>query len=129
MGNIIDNRTEHYDGTTSPDDTSGSAAGTADTDVFIRGSQSYGQITSTSRLGLLWDNGSATDLSDRIFYLWVNCGVVPLLDTQQNGGFTVRFCGATVSDYFEVYVGGSDFWPKAVQRSANPLRDSGRVVG
>ena len=115
MGQIIDNRVDLYDGSTAPDDLAGSAGGTADTDVFIRGTQSYGIITSTTRLGLLYDAGSAQNWSDNIFYYWVNCGVVPLLDTQTLGGFTIRFCGATVTDWFEVYVGGSDFWPKAVQ--------------
>lgn len=115
MGQIIDNRVDLYNGSAAPDDLTGAAGGTADTDVFIRGTQSYGQITSTSRLGLLYDAGAAQNWSDNIFYYWVNCGVVPLLDTQNLGGFTIRFCGATVTDWFEVYVGGSDFWPKAVQ--------------
>lgn len=115
MGNIIDNRVDLYNGSAAPDDLTGAAGGTADTDVFIRGTQSYGQITSTSRLGLLYDAGTAQNWSDNIFYYWINCGVVPLLDTQTLGGFTIRFCGATVTDWFEVYVGGSDFWPKAVQ--------------
>jgi hypothetical protein len=115
VGQVIDNRVDLYNGSTAPDDLAGSAGGTADTDVFIRGTQSYGQITSTSRLGLMYDAGAAQDWSDNIFYYWVNCGVVPLLDTQTLGGFTIRFCGATVTDWFEVYVGGSDFWPKAVQ--------------
>jgi hypothetical protein len=115
VGQIIDNRISRFVGTDTPDDLAGAASGTADTDVFITGTQSQGQITSTSRLGLLWDNGTAIDLSDQIFYFWVNCGIVPLLDLQALGGFTIRFCGATVTDWFEVYVGGSDFWPKAVQ--------------
>lgn len=116
MGQISDGRILLNDAETGYSDLAGAGgAGTADTDVFIENSQSFGIITSTTRLGLLHDAGTPQDWSDNVFYFWVNCGVVPLLDTQTLGGFTIRFCGATVTDWFEVYVGGSDFWPKAVQ--------------
>lgn len=115
MGQIIDNRTPRFASGDTPVDLAGAASGSTDTDVFITGASSEGQITSTTRLGLLWDNGTAIDLSDQIFYFWLNCSVVPLLDLQNLAGFTIRFCGATVTDWFEVYVGGSDFWPKSVQ--------------
>lgn len=115
MGQISDGRILLNDAETSVVDLTGASGGTADTDVFIEGTQSFGQITSTSLLGLLHDAGTAQDWSDNVFYLWINCGIVPLLDTQTLGGFTIRFCGNTVTDWFEVYVGGSDFWPKAVQ--------------
>jgi hypothetical protein len=117
VGEIRDNRInlDPFDATTNVVDLTGAGGGAQDTDVFIEGSASIGQITSTSRLGLMYDAGSAQDWSDNIFYFWINCGVVPLLETQSNAGFTIRFCGATVTNWFEVYVGGSDFWPKAVQ--------------
>ena len=45
-----------------------------------------------------------------------NCGIVGLLRSKTdptNPGFTVRFTGANVGDYFEVAVGGNDSWPPA----------------
>lgn len=116
---ILDNRTalsgfETGDTPAQPDDLAGSPGGTADTEIFIQGSRSYGYYTTTTRDGLLYDAGSAQDWSDNTFYLWVNCGVAGLLDTKANGGLAVRFCGATVSDWFEVNVAGSDDYPPAV---------------
>ena len=97
-----------------PDDLAGSAGGTADTEIFIEGSRSYGFYTTTTRDGLLYDAGSAQDWSNQTFYLWVNCGVAGLLDIKANGGMAVRFAGATVSDWFEVNVAGTDDYPNAV---------------
>jgi hypothetical protein len=116
---ITDNRTllsgfETVDTVTTPDDLSGSAGGTADTEIFIQGSRSFGYYSGSSRDGLLYDAGTAQNWSGNTFYLWVNCGIAGLLNTKAAGGMTVRFCGATVSDWFEVYVAGSDDYPKAV---------------
>lgn len=95
---------------------SGGGAGLAvDTDVKIQGTGSVAEQISTSRRGALYNYGSTQDLTDEVFYLWVNCGIVGLLDTKANGGFTIRFAGPTVTDFFEVYVGGSDSWPVAVE--------------
>ena len=114
---ITDNRTLVHaaDVVTPYDDLTGSAAGTLDGEIFIQGSGSIGQYITTTRSGLLYDAGSAQDWSGNVFYLWINCGIVGLLDTKANGGLTIRFCGATVTDWFEVYVAGSDDWPNAVQ--------------
>ena len=109
MGSIVDNRTlvDDAEGTVY-DDLAGGAAGTPDTEIFIFGTQSQGYYSTTTRDGLLHDAGAAQNWSNNVFYLWFNSGVAGLLDTQINGGITVRFCGATVTDYFEVYVAGSD---------------------
>lgn len=114
---ITDNRTsvDTAEANTNFDDLAGSGpSGTADNEVFIQGSNSIGYYTTTTRAGLLYDAGSAQDWSGNVFYIWVNCGVVGLLDIKANGGCTIRFCGATVTDWFEVYVAGSDDWPPAV---------------
>lgn len=116
---IVDGRTklsgfEAGDTVTQPDDLTGSAGGTADTEIFIEGSRSYGYYSGSTRDGLLYDAGSAQDWSNNTFYLWVNCGVAGLLETFANGGLRVRFCGNTVTDYFEVNVAGSDSYPSAV---------------
>ena len=112
---ITDNRTLVHaaDVVTPYDDLSGNAAGTLDTEIFYQGTGSIGGYTTSTRSGLLYDAGSAQNWSNNVFYLLVNCGIVGLLDTKANGGFTIRFCGATVTDWFEVYVGGSDDWSTA----------------
>lgn len=109
VGSIVDNRTlvDDAEGTVY-DDLAGGAAGTADTEIFITGTQSQGYYSTTTKDGLLHDAGTAQDWSNNVFYLWFNCGVAGLLDTQLNGGIGVRFCGATVTDWFEVYVAGND---------------------
>jgi len=89
----------------------GGAAGTLDTEIFYEGTGSVAYSTSSTRAGLLYDAGSAQDWSNNVFYLLVNCGIVGLLATKASGGLTVRFCGVTVTDWFEVYVAGSDSWP------------------
>lgn len=112
---ILDNRTllDSWD-SNQPDDLTGAAGGTADTEIFIEGTRSFGYSSGSTRAGLLYDNGSAADWSNNTFYFWVNCGVVGLLDTLANGGLRARFCGATVTDFFEVNIGGSDSWPSSV---------------
>lgn len=115
---IIDNRTalsgfETGDTPAQPDDLSGAAGGTADAEIFIEGSRSWGYYTTSSRAGLLYDAGSAQNWANNTFYLWVNCGIAGLLDTKANGGLAVRFCGATVTNWFEVNVAGSDDYPTA----------------
>ena len=115
---ITDNRTlvANFNTTTlNTVDISGSSAGTRDTEVLIEGASSASQYLGSSLDGLLYNAGSAQNWSNNVFYIWVNCGVVGLLDTKANGGFRIRFTGATVTDWFEVYVAGSDDWPPAVQ--------------
>lgn len=98
-----------------PDGLSGVAGGTADTEIFIQGSQSYGYYTTTTRDGLLYDAGSAQNWANNTFYFWFNTGIAGLLDIKANGGVAARFCGATVSDWFEVNLAGSDDYPTAIQ--------------
>lgn len=116
---ITDNRTLLFnggDGTGgAPDDLSGASTGITDNSTFLEGTTSYTYSASNSRSGMLFDAGSAQNYANNVFSLTVNSGVVGLLDTKANGGFTIRFCGATVTDWFEVYVGGSDDWPTTIQ--------------
>ena len=49
--------------------------------------------------------------SGNTFYYLINSGIVGLIDTKANGGFRIRYTGATVTDWFEVYVAGGDDWP------------------
>lgn len=118
---ITDQRTliSNANAVTNYDDLTGSAAGTLDNEIFIYDGGgtggSIGQYTTTTRDGLLYDAGSAQNWASNVFYIWINCGIVGLLDTKANGGLTIRFCGATVTDWFEVYVAGSDDWPPSVQ--------------
>ncbi len=116
---ITDNRTVVYafDSTTSTDDLAGAAAGSLDSppEVFIQNGASIGEVITNAVNGILFDAGSAQDWSNNVFYIWINCGIVGLLKTKTNAGFTIRFCGNTVTDWFEVYVGGSDSWPNAVE--------------
>lgn len=110
---ITDNRTpiNAADSATGYVDISGSAAGSLDTEIFFEGTGSIGQYMASTLDGLLYDYGSAQNLSSNVFYFLINCGVVGLLDTKALGGFRIRFTGATVTDWFEVYVAGSDEWP------------------
>lgn len=117
---IVDNRTLVAVGNSgAPDsetwvDLAGTAAGNVDTDIKIQGGQSMGDVLTSSLIGLLYDDGAARDWSNNVFYIWINCAVVGLLDLKANGGFRIRFTGATVTDFFEVYVGGSDSWPATI---------------
>ena len=117
---ILDNRTrlsgfEAADTPAAPDNLTGAAVTTLDDEIFIEGVRSYGWYTTTTRDGLLYDAGSAQDWSGNTFYFWVNCGVVGLLDTLANGGMAARFCGATVTDWFEVNLAGSNSYPAAIK--------------
>ena len=100
---ITDNRTliDNADAVAPYDDLAGVADGTLDTDVKVQGAGSIVAIISNTRSGILFDAGSAQNWSNQVFYIWINCGIVGLLDTKANGGFTIRFCGATVTDWFE----------------------------
>jgi hypothetical protein len=113
---ITDNRTpvDVADLNTNFVDLTGAAAGTEDSEIKIQGAGSIGQYTTTTRDGLLYNAGTAQSWADQTFYIWINCGVVGLLETIENGGLTIRFCGATVTDWYEVYVGGSNSWPTSV---------------
>lgn len=85
-----------------------------DTDVKIQGTGSIAEQITNSRRQILYNTGAAQNWANNVFYIWINCGVVGLLATKANGGFTIRFTGPTTTNYFEAYVGGSDSWPTAI---------------
>ncbi len=106
---LVDDATDdaNYVGSTSPAD---------NTDIKIVGASSIGdQMNDTTRY-VMFDAGTVqSGWANNTFYIWINCGIVGLLATKASSGFTIRFAGATVSDYFEVNVGGSDSWPTAIE--------------
>ena len=93
----------------------GGGGASIDQDVFLLGDRSAGFQSTNSRDGVMVDLGAATDVSNNVFYLWVNCGVVGLLDVANSGGFRVRFAGASVNDFFEFNLAGNNFWPLATE--------------
>ena len=107
---ITDQRTllNSANAVTNWDNVGGSAAGTLDTDVKIEGTGCVGFNLSNAVQGLLYDAGSAQNWSNNHFYCWVKVDVAGLLEVKANGGLRLRFCGATVTNYFEIYVAGSD---------------------
>ena len=90
------------------------SSATLDTEIFIQGTGSIGEQITNGLRYIMYNAGSAQNWANNVFYLWINCGIVGLLATKASGGFRVRFAGATITDFFEVYVGGSDSWPNAV---------------
>lgn len=115
---ITDNRTAVADAANITDGIAGTWVGSTspaqDTDVYIEGAASIAEQMTNSLRYVMWNAGSAQNFSNNVFYIWINCGVVGLLTSKASGGFRIRFAGATITDYFEVYVGGSDSWPNAV---------------
>ncbi len=106
---ITDNRTSlTTNDATGLDDLTGAASGSTSTEYFIEGTGSQGIKVSKSVDGLLYDAGSAQDWSGNVFYIWFNCLTSGILDTLASGGIRVRFCGETVTDWFEVYIEGND---------------------
>lgn len=114
---ITDNRTL-LDNANTTTNFSGSTSPAQDTEIFIydgggTGASVAEQITNSLRW-VMYNAGSAQNWSNNHFYIWINCGIVGLLDTKTNGGFRIRFAGTSTTDFFEVYVGGSDEWPNAI---------------
>lgn len=107
---VRDNRilVNDADTVTGWDDLGGTAAGTQDTEVFREGTASVSEYAGTTRNGMLFDLGSAQDFSDNVFYMWFNTGVAGQLNDINAGGITMRFCGATITDWFEIYLDGAD---------------------
>jgi hypothetical protein len=106
---ITDNRTSlTTNDATGLDDLTGSASGANNNEYNIEGTNCQGVKISASVDGLLYDAGSAQNWTNNTFYIWWNCLTFGLLNTEASGGIRVRFCGATVSDWFEVYIAGSD---------------------
>jgi hypothetical protein len=90
------------------------SSATLDTEIFIEGNSSIGEQITTGVRFMLYNAGAAQNWSNNVFYIWINCGIVGLLQTKANAGFTIRFAGPSTTNWFEVYVGGSDDWPNAV---------------
>jgi len=93
----------------------GSTSPAEDTEIFIEGDTSIAEASTNSVRWWMYDDGATRDWSNNVFYIWVNCGIVGLLDLKANGGARIRFAGNVTTDFFEVYVGGSDEWPIAVE--------------
>jgi len=108
---ILDNRTvvdlataaSNYVGTSISDDN----------EIFYQGSNSVAENFTNSVRTILFNAGATQNWSNNTFLLLANCGIVGRLNPIASGGFTVRFTGPSTSDFFEVYVGGSDSWPTA----------------
>ena len=116
---ITDNRTKLFTGDSTTADSGGdwlfsSTSEVLDTSTFIEGTGSIADQMSDSRRTLIWNDGTTYDMTDQVFYIWVNCGVVGLLESFANDGFCVRFTGPSATNYFEVTVGGNDNWPIAI---------------
>lgn len=90
------------------DDADGTMGIALDTDTFVEGVSSAADRISASRAGIGWREDADRDWSGNVFYIWWRSDVGGKLGTKQNGGVTVRFTGATVTDWFEVYIDGSD---------------------
>lgn len=114
---ITDNRTliNTFSTVSGVVDFNGAIAGVQDTEVFIGNSASITEYTSNTLSGIMADAGTPQDWSNNTFYIINNCGIVGQLQSKIAGGWRIRFAGALVSDYFEVYIGGSDSWPPATE--------------
>jgi hypothetical protein len=93
----------------------GGASPALDNEVFIEGTGSIGEQYTNTRRGVAYNYAATQDFSNQIFYVWVNCGIVGSLVTQAAGGSTIRFTGPSITDFWEVYVGGNDSWPTAIE--------------
>jgi hypothetical protein len=113
---VTDNRTLVSDGDTATGwEDIGGTAHDVDTEIAY-GSYggSIGLYVTTTRDAVMYNNGTTGLFSSGDHaYLLVNCGIVGLLDSQINGGLTVRVTGATITDWAEFELYGSDVWPTA----------------
>jgi hypothetical protein len=93
----------------------GGTARAVDTEVsYDTYTGSLGAYGTTTRDATFWDDGAIGLFSSGDHaYLLVNCGIVSLLATKANGGLTVRVTGATITDWAEFELFGSDDWPSA----------------
>ena len=115
------------------DDNDGVMSLALDTETFVEGAGSIGTASAKSTDGILWDYEADTDLTNVTLYIWYNSKVSGILATKANHGITMRFCGATVTDFFEVDIDGVDTyaggWKMAVVNAsvaaANPDNTGG----
>ena len=110
---ITDNRTLVVNGDSVTNWVASSSAA-LDTEIFITGTGSIAENMTNAVRYIMFNTGATQNWSNNTFYLWVNCGIVGLLNSKATGGFRIRFAGPTVTNFFEVYVGGNDAWPLAV---------------
>lgn len=132
---IVDNRTPltANDTTANIVDTTGAAAGNQNTETFIEGNASVSDKASSAVIGLIFDAGTAQDWSNNTFYMWWNCSSAGKLNTKSSGGIRMRFCGSTISDFFEIYLEGKDTYSGGFKMSvvdierasANPSNTGG----
>lgn len=136
------------DGRTLVDDAEGTIASWVDeaganmtlnlnTTTFIEGVQSISdRVSGAGALAAIgWDFGSAQDFTGNVFYFWMNMSTPVAMETFANGGLALRFAGATVTDWFEVTLEGTDTygggWKMFVvdidRASANPDRTNGTI--
>lgn len=111
---VTDNRSGVADGTSATgwEDIGGSALA-VDTEItYDTYSGSIGQYVTTTVDATMWnDGGIGLFSSGDHAYLLINCGVVSLLHTKANRGLAVRVTGATITDWAEFELFGSDEWP------------------
>jgi hypothetical protein len=91
------------------------ASGNLDTEIFIEGTGSIGEVAGSTRAGIFWEYATTQNLASNHIYFWVNCGVVGLLNTKAAQGMTFRiYTTDPTTNYAEWDIGGSDSWPPAV---------------
>ena len=132
---VTDNRilVSNADTTTNWDDEAGSPTGfSQDLETFIEGAASLSTIyrSTTVEEGLLYDFGTTQDFSNTVWYSWFNFAVPSVLQLKANHGVTIRFCGATITNWFEYDVAGIDTyqggWEQFVASTHNtPDRTNG----
>ena len=107
---ITDNRTliSTMDVDTNVVDEAGAAYSSIQSEYFVEGTGCSSDKFAMGTGGMGYNMTTPTDFSATHFYIWWACATPGKLQTQANGGVRIRFCGATVTDWFEVYVAGSD---------------------
>lgn len=121
---IVDNRTLVHNADSAPttapfwvdiDGAAMSASSNFDDEIFIEGIGSIGEVAGSTRAGIFFEYASDEDLANHHVYIWVNCGIVGLLELKSAQGLTFRARGATETDYIEWDLAGADSWPGSVQ--------------
>ena len=107
---ITDNRTliSTMDANTNVVDEAGAAYAGQNTETFIEGTASQSVKQSAAAGGILYDYTTPQDFSGTHFYIWWAVATAGKLQTRAAGGVRIRFCGATVTDWFEIYIAGAD---------------------
>jgi hypothetical protein len=79
-------------------------------ETFIEGTAAISErVSGTSgETGLLFNTEVVNDWSNNVFYLWINMVQTGVLRDRAAGGMTMRFTGATVTNWFEVNIAGGD---------------------